>query len=93
VAKAGLVMLTKSAAVELAEYGIRVNALSPGTVETDLNRHLLTDPAFRELRTAPIPMRRVGVPADLAPAAVFLASDDSSFMTGANVVVDGGQLA
>jgi NAD(P)-dependent dehydrogenase (short-subunit alcohol dehydrogenase family) len=91
-AKGGVLQLTRAAAVELAEYGIRVNALSPGVVETDMNRELLADPAFRELRTLPVPLGRIGQPHELAPAAVLLASDESSFITGANIVVDGGQM-
>jgi len=91
-AKGGVVQLTKAAAVELAEFGIRVNAISPGVVETDMNRELLTEPGFRSLRTGQIPLGRVGQPHELAPAAVLLASDEASFITGADIVVDGGQM-
>ena len=92
-AKGGLIMLTRCMAIELAEYGIRVNAISPGTIETDINRHLLSDEKFRAMRTGPIPLGRVGQPNEIAGAAVLLASDDGSFMTGTNVIVDGGATA
>lgn len=92
-AKGGVVMLTKAAAVELAEHRIRVNSISPGCIETDLNRHLTADPQFRALRTNPIPLGRVGQPRDVAPIAVLLASDEAGFITGTDIIVDGGQLA
>lgn len=90
-AKAGVLGLTRAAALELAEHRIRVNAISPGTVETDANRHLLADPGFRALRTGPIPLGRVGQPREIAPVAILLASDESSFITGADFAIDGGQ--
>jgi NAD(P)-dependent dehydrogenase (short-subunit alcohol dehydrogenase family) len=89
--KGGVLMLTRCMAAELAPHGIRVNAISPGTIETDFNRHLLADPQFRAMRTAPIPLGRVGLPEEIAGVAVLLASDEGSFMVGANVIVDGGQ--
>lgn len=92
-AKSGVIMLTKAAALELASYGIRVNSLSPGVIETDFNRDLLSGPEFRSMRTSAIPMGRIGEPGEVAPAAVLLASDDGSFITGADYVIDGGQTA
>jgi NAD(P)-dependent dehydrogenase (short-subunit alcohol dehydrogenase family) len=92
-AKAGVIMLTKSMAVELAPLGIRVNAVSPGTIETDINRHLLADAEFRARKGGGNALGRVGLPTELVGAALLLASDESTFMTGANVVVDGGSTA
>jgi NAD(P)-dependent dehydrogenase (short-subunit alcohol dehydrogenase family) len=91
--KGGVLMLTKVMAVELAPHGIRVNAISPGTFETDINRHLLGDPAFRAMRSEPTPLKRVGTPAEITGMAVLLASDEASFITGANMLVDGGNTA
>ncbi len=90
-AKGGVLMLTRCMAVELASLGIRVNAISPGAIETDMNRHLLANEEFRAMRTEPIPLGRVGQPNEIVGAAVLLASDEGSFMTGANVIVDGGK--
>lgn len=92
-AKGGIVSLTRSVAVELAPHRIRVNAISPGVVETDFNRQLLADPGFRAMRTDSIPLGRVGQPTEIAGVATLLASDDGSFITGTNVTVDGGQVA
>lgn len=92
-AKGGVLALTRCIAVELAPFGIRVNAISPGAVETDINRELLADPAFRSMRMRRIPLGRVAMPDEIAGAALLLASDDGSFITGANIVVDGGRTA
>jgi NAD(P)-dependent dehydrogenase (short-subunit alcohol dehydrogenase family) len=91
--KGGVIALTRCMAVELAPLGIRVNAISPGAFETDINRERLQDPVFRASRTDPVPLARVGRPEEVAGAAVLLASEEGSFMVGANVIVDGGQLA
>jgi glucose 1-dehydrogenase len=90
VSKAGLTMLTKCMALELARYGIRVNTLAPGLTRTDINRKDLEDEAFLKARLERIPLRKVGTPEDLVAAAVFLASSDSDMMTGMTVQVDGG---
>lgn len=82
--------LAKTMALELAPSAVTVNLIAPGTVETDLNRHLLADPAFRRLREDPIPMKRVASPEDIAGAAVYLAGDAARYVTGATIVVDGG---
>jgi NAD(P)-dependent dehydrogenase (short-subunit alcohol dehydrogenase family) len=91
VSKAAVSMLTKCMALELAQYGIRVNALAPGLTRTDLNRKDLEDEAFYKMRIARIPLGRVMDPQDLVGAAVFLASPDSDSMTGQTLQVDGGR--
>jgi NAD(P)-dependent dehydrogenase (short-subunit alcohol dehydrogenase family) len=92
-AKAGLVSLTKSLAVEWAGQGIRVNALCPGWTATDLNRNLWEDETGGKATVATVPMRRWGRAEEMAGPAVFLASDASSYMTGQVLVIDGGQTA
>lgn len=90
--KAGLSMLTKSTAYELAPLGIRVNTLSPGLTATQGNRHQWEgDPALWKERGKDIPLGRTGLPADHASAAVFLASDEASWLTGSDLVIDGGE--
>jgi len=91
VSKAGIAMLTKCMALELASYGIRVNALAPGLTRTDLNRADLEDEAFLKQRVARIPLGRVMAPDDLVGAALFLASPESDSMTGQTLQVDGGR--
>jgi NAD(P)-dependent dehydrogenase (short-subunit alcohol dehydrogenase family) len=88
--KGGVLSLTRELAVEYARQGIRVNALCPGPIETPLLAELLGDPEWARRRLVHIPMGRPGRPDEVARAALFLASDDSSFMTGATLVVDGG---
>lgn len=88
--KGGVLSLTREVAVEWARRGIRANALCPGPVATPLLEELMSDPARRARRLAHIPMGRLGRAEELARAALFLASDDASFMTGAALVVDGG---
>ncbi len=92
VSKAGVAMLTKEMALELAPHNIRVNAVAPGLIETDINRADIAQDAFREGRLARIPLGLIGAPDDVAGAVVFLASNDEArLMTGASVFVDGGQ--
>ena len=88
--KGGVLSMTRELAVEYARRGIRANALCPGPIDTPLLRELLSDSARRERRMVHIPMGRLGQAEELAKAALFLASDDASFMTGAALVVDGG---
>ncbi|HEX5614301.1 MAG TPA: glucose 1-dehydrogenase [Acidimicrobiia bacterium] len=88
--KGGVLSMTRELAVEYARQGIRANALCPGPIETPLLAELLSDPVRRARRMVHIPMGRLGRAEELAKAALFLASDDSSFMTGAALVVDGG---
>jgi NAD(P)-dependent dehydrogenase (short-subunit alcohol dehydrogenase family) len=92
-AKAGVISVTKTLAVEWAPSGIRVNALCPGWTATDLNRDLWDGPDGGRSTVANVPMGRWGRPEEMAGPAVFLASDASSYMTGQVLVVDGGQLA
>ena len=90
-AKAGLVSLTRTLAVEWACDGVRVNALCPGWTATDLNRNLWEDPVAGPATIATVPMRRWATAEEMAGPAVFLASDASSYLTGQALVVDGGQ--
>ncbi|HEU5419960.1 MAG TPA: SDR family NAD(P)-dependent oxidoreductase [Streptosporangiaceae bacterium] len=92
-AKAGLISLSKSLAVEWAGSGVRVNALCPGWTATALNRTLWEDPQAGPATIATVPMHRWGRAEEMAGPAVFLASDASSYMTGQALVVDGGQTA
>jgi NAD(P)-dependent dehydrogenase (short-subunit alcohol dehydrogenase family) len=91
VSKAGVAMLTKCMALELAQYDIRVNALAPGLTRTDINRKDLEDEEFLKMRVARIPLGRVMNPEDLVGAALFLASSDSETATGTTLQVDGGR--
>ncbi len=91
--KGGLTLLTKTLALEWAKDGINVNALCPGPFATEINTALLANPAARAEMEANIPLGRWGDPAELGPAAVFLASEASSFMTGATLLIDGGYTA
>ncbi|MCU1426813.1 MAG: dehydrogenase, short-chain alcohol dehydrogenase like [Actinomycetia bacterium] len=88
--KGGVLAMSREIAVEYGRQGVRVNALCPGPIETPLLAELMSDPARRQRRLVHIPMGRLGQAEELAKAALFLASDDSSFMTGAALVVDGG---
>ncbi len=91
--KAGVISLSALLAVEWAGYGIRVNALSPGPVMTPLQKKIYATPELLNARNRGIPMNRHGEPKEIGKAAVFLASDDASYITGENLSVDGGSLA
>ena len=88
--KAGIIGITKSLAKELAARGIRVNAVAPGFVETDMTADLGDD--IREQAIAAIPLGRMGAPQDIASAVAFLASDEAAYITGQTLVVDGGMV-
>ena len=92
-AKAGLIALTRTLAVEWAASGVRVNALCPGWTATELNRNLWGDEAASKATIASVPMQRWGRAEEMTGPALFLASDASSYMTGQVLVVDGGQTA
>ena len=89
--KAGLLQLTRTMALELARHRVRVNAIAPGYVLTEMNREFFATEAG-EVMTRHIPQRRIGDPSDLDGALLLLASDASSYMTGSTIVVDGGHL-
>jgi len=91
--KGGIVGMTEALAVELAPYNIRVNAISPGMIETPMIDPVKQDPKIMEAMLARVPMRRVGKPEEVSNLVLFLASDASSYMTGSTVVIDGGWLA
>jgi NAD(P)-dependent dehydrogenase (short-subunit alcohol dehydrogenase family) len=88
--KGGVLSMTREIAVEFARRNIRANALCPGPIETPLLAELMADPARRERRLVHIPIGRLGQAHEVANAALFLASDESSLITGATFVVDGG---
>jgi glucose 1-dehydrogenase len=91
--KGGARSLTQAMAVDLAVHGIRVNAIAPGPTLTGLTRASYADPEARRAAEAVIPLGRLGQPDDLAGAVLFLASDESRWITGSTVTVDGGYLA
>ncbi len=92
IAKSGMVMLTKSLALELAEHGIQVNCVSPGAIATDESKERLDDPAYRAKVLAKIPSRRIGTVDDVVGSVVLLASSEADYVTGATLYVDGGML-
>lgn len=91
VAKAGLILFTKTLALEWARYNIQVNAICPGYFLTDLNREFFQTPAGQKVINK-IPMRRLADPREIRGATLLLASDASSFMTGSVLVIDGGHM-
>ncbi len=88
--KGGVLAFTRELAVEYGRQGIRANSICPGPIDTPLLAELMSDPARRQRRLVHIPMGRLGRPEEIARAALFLASDESSFVTGSSLVVDGG---
>jgi NAD(P)-dependent dehydrogenase (short-subunit alcohol dehydrogenase family) len=91
-AKGGVVTLTRSVAMDYGPSGIRCNAVCPGLIETPATAPVLADPERRQWLTSKLLVGRIGRPEDIARAVVYLASDESSFMTGQTLVVDGGRL-
>jgi NAD(P)-dependent dehydrogenase (short-subunit alcohol dehydrogenase family) len=94
VSKGGVNQLTRVAAIALAQYGIRVNAIGPGTILTELARNaVLGSPEARHTILSRTPLGRCGEPEEIAGIAAFLASDDASYMTGQTLYADGGRMA
>jgi cyclopentanol dehydrogenase len=91
--KGAVRMLSKALAAELAVHNIRVNSVHPGTIETNLTKPVLANAQAVEMIIGPQPIRRVGVPEEVASAVLFLSSDESRFVTGTELVVDGGYTA
>jgi len=90
--KGGVKMLTRNLSIELAPLGITINSIAPGAIETPINKNLLNDPAKLNALLQNIPLKRLGQPSDVASLASFLASDESSYITGTTFFVDGGLL-
>lgn len=88
--KGGLLTLMRTAALDLAQYGIRVNAVAPGIVKTRLSQFLTEDPVEGQTYLERVPLRRFAEPADIAEVVLFLASDAAAYVTGEQIVVDGG---
>ena len=91
--KGAVRLLTKSTAVQYAKEGIRANSIHPGVIETPMTEDVVNDPNFKEFRLAANPISRLGQPADIAYGALYLASDEASFVTGSELVIDGGWTA
>jgi NAD(P)-dependent dehydrogenase (short-subunit alcohol dehydrogenase family) len=92
-AKGGILALTRQLAGELAPHRIRINSVSPGVVETGLNVDTLSQQSIREATIANTPWGRIGEPVDIARAVLFLVSPESDFITGSDLVVDGGMIS
>ncbi len=92
VSKGGVAQLTRVMALSLAPHGIRVNAVGPGTIGTDMTNDLLEDAALRRRILSRTPLGRIGDPAEVAAVVVFLASEEASYITGQTVYCDGGRL-
>jgi len=88
--KGGVKMLTRNLSIELAPLGITINSIAPGAIETPINKNLLNNPAKLSSLLENIPLKRLGTPEDVANMAVFLASPDSNYATGATFFLDGG---
>ena len=91
-AKGGLKMMMRNLSIELAPLGITINNVAPGAIQTPINQRLLSDPKLLEPLLANIPLKRLGLPADVGGVVAFLASADADYITGATIVVDGGLL-
>ncbi len=91
--KAGLIMMTRVWAVEFGKHGVRVNAIAPGLIQTDFAEYFWKNDEYRKQLEATQPIPRIGIPEEIAGMALYLASPDSSFVTGQVMVVDGGATA
>ena len=91
--KAGLIMMTRSWAREFGPHGIRVNAIAPGLIQTDFSEYFWKNEEHLSKLEKTQPIRRIGQPDEIGHAALYLASDQASFMTGQVMVIDGGALA
>lgn len=91
--KGAVRIFTKATAIENAKYKIRCNCVFPAPIETSMIKHMLDDPATREGMLQRIPLGRIGSPEDIAYGVLYLASDESSFVTGSDLVIDGGTTA
>jgi len=92
-AKGGVIAVTKHLAMEGGPHSIRVNSISPGLVRTPSTERHMSDPAWSEAMLGKIMLGRAGVPADVVPAAIYLASDEASWVTGSDLAIDGGTTA
>jgi NAD(P)-dependent dehydrogenase (short-subunit alcohol dehydrogenase family) len=92
ISKGGIGQLTKAAALSLAKYKIRVNAIGPGTIATDLVKAVADNPAALKRILSRTPLGRFGEPSEVAAIAAFLASDDASYITGQTIFPDGGRM-
>jgi len=92
VSKGGLNQLTRVTALALAKYGIRVNAIGPGSIATEMLESVITDPAVRRTILSRTPLGRIGEPREIAAIAAFLASSEASYITGQTIYADGGRL-
>jgi len=90
VSKAGIIMLSRQLAIEWGPFGIRSNAVCPGLVETPMTKTFYETPGVRQTRSERVPLRRIAAPQDIADATLFLASDRASYITGEEILVDGG---
>ena len=92
ISKGGIMQMTKAMAIALAPHGIRVNAVGPGTIETPLIENVIKDQGFRQKVLSRTPLGRFGKPAEIAAIVAWLASDESSYVTGTTVYADGGRM-
>jgi NAD(P)-dependent dehydrogenase (short-subunit alcohol dehydrogenase family) len=92
VSKGGVSQLTRATSIALAPHGIRVNAIGPGSISTDMMKAVLADKAALNRALSRTPLGRVGEPSEVAAIAAFLASDDASYITGETIYVDGGRM-
>ena len=91
--KGAVRLFTKSTAIQYATDGVRCNSIHPGVIQTDMTKEAIADSQFKAQRLNPTPLARLGQPEDVAYGALYLASDESSFVTGAELVIDGGWTA